>query len=104
MSPEVSYVVESLGAVAAFGGALFVATWALRRVGLPASRGLLEVIARQPLDGRRAIYLVRVGRRVLVVGASEGGLTRLGTTTLDALGHPAAIEASKRLASASPHP
>ena len=48
-------------------------------------RGALEILARQPLDGRRANYLVRVGKRVLIVGASDGALTRLGSTSLAAI-------------------
>ncbi|MGZ3475300.1 MAG: hypothetical protein ACXWUG_14180, partial [Polyangiales bacterium] len=62
MSPEATYVVESLFTVALFGGALYAALWGLRRVQGGGPRGPLEVIARQPLDGRRAIYLVRVGK------------------------------------------
>jgi flagellar biogenesis protein FliO len=85
MSPEAAYVVESLVTVAAFGGALYVALWGLRKMSAGAPKGPLEVIARTPLDGRRAIYLVRVGKRVLVVGATDGALTRLGSTSLAAI-------------------
>ena len=85
MSPEATYVLESLATVAVFGGALFLATWGMRRLGGVRARGPLEVLARQPLDGRRSIYLVRVGKRVLIVGASESALTRLGSTSLDAI-------------------
>jgi flagellar protein FliO/FliZ len=85
MSPEATYVVESLITVTLFGGALYGASWALRRVQGGSSRGPLEVIARRPLDGRRAIYLVRVGKRVLVVGATDGALTKLGSTSLEAI-------------------
>lgn len=85
MSPEVTYVLESLGTIAVFGGALWLATVGLRRLSGERPRGPLEILARQQLDGRRAIYLVRVGQRVLVVGASDGALTRLGSTTLDAV-------------------
>ncbi len=88
MSPEATYVLESLGTVAVFGGALWAAAWGLRRLGLPRGGGPLQVLARQPLDGRRAIYLVRVGKRVLVVGAGDGALTRLGSTSMEALGLP----------------
>ncbi|MBI2392962.1 MAG: flagellar biosynthetic protein FliO [Deltaproteobacteria bacterium] len=85
MSPEVTYVLESLGTIAVFGGALWIATVGFRRLAFERARGPLEILARQPLDGRRAIYLVRVGKRVLVVGASDGALTRLGSTTLEAV-------------------
>ncbi|MBM4361432.1 MAG: flagellar biosynthetic protein FliO, partial [Deltaproteobacteria bacterium] len=40
--------------------------------------GPLELVATLPLGGRRAVHLIRVEGRVLVVGASEAGLTRLG--------------------------
>ena len=86
MSPEATYVLQSLGTVAVFGVALWGVTWGLRRIGATSSNGPLQVLARQPLDGRRAIYLVRVGKRVLVVGAGDGALTRLGATTIEALG------------------
>ncbi len=56
------------------------AAWVLLRLGhrkVASERGVLELVARLPLEGRRAIYLVRAGRRVLVVGGSESGLTQL---------------------------
>src|SRR6185436_5900515 len=85
MSPEVTYVLQSLGTVVVFGGALYLAAWGIRRMGVSARGGPLEILARQPLDGRRAIYLVRVGKRVLVVGATDGALTRLASTSLESL-------------------
>lgn len=85
MSPEATYVLESLGTIAVFGGALYVATWGLRRLSGQRAGGPLEILARQPLDGRRAVYLVRVGKRVLIIGATDGALTRLGSTSLDAI-------------------
>ena len=85
MSPEATYVLESLATIAVFGGALYAATWGVRRLSGPRGRGPLEVLAKQPLDGRRAIFLVRVGKRVLIVGSSDGALTRLGSTSLAAI-------------------
>jgi flagellar biogenesis protein FliO len=85
VSPEATYVLQSLATVALFGGALWVALRGLRRVGASPRNGPLEILARQPLDGRRAIYLVRVGKRVLVVGATDGSLTRLASTSLESL-------------------
>jgi flagellar biogenesis protein FliO len=35
-------------------------------------------MGRLPLDARRSVYLVKVGTLEYVVGASEGGRTRLG--------------------------
>lgn len=93
MSPEATYVLESLGTIAVFGGALYLATWGLRRIGAGRARGPLEVLARQPLDGRRAVYLIRVGKRVLIVGASESSLTRLGSTSLESIEKELSIDA-----------
>jgi flagellar biogenesis protein FliO len=85
MSPEAVYVVESLATIVVFGGALWVAAWGMRRVSGERGKGPLEILARQTLDARRSIYLVRVGRRVLVVGATDASLTRLGSTSLEAV-------------------
>jgi flagellar biogenesis protein FliO len=35
-------------------------------------------LARLPLDGRRAVYLVRVAETIYVLGASENALSKLG--------------------------
>lgn len=59
---------------------------ASRRIGLGAASGPLELVGRLPLDARRAIYLVRVGPQVLVVGASDGGLVKLSELALSDLG------------------
>jgi len=67
-------VVLAMGALAAF---------VLRRSQAPERRGPLERIAALPLDARRAIYLVGIGDQVIVVGASEGGLTKLGEMPRD---------------------
>jgi len=75
-----AYLVQtawSLVAVLALGA---LAVFALRRshgFGARASRGPLERLASLPLDARRAIYLVAIGESVIVIGASEGGLTKL---------------------------
>lgn len=82
MSPEATYVLESLATIAVFGGALYAATWGLRRIQGHRPAGPLEILAKQPLDGRRSVYLVRVGKRVLIVGATDTSLTRLGSTSL----------------------
>ena len=50
-----------------------------RKLGVGRGHGPLRLVGHLPLDARRGIFLVRVGdSRVLVVGAAEGGLTKLG--------------------------
>ncbi len=68
----------ALGAVCVL--AWVVLRWAARRgVGVGPSRGRIRVIERIPLDPRRALYLVKVGDRILLVGAGEGGAPALLT-------------------------
>ena len=38
----------------------------------------MELLARLPLEARRSVYVVRVLDQVLILGASEAGLTKLG--------------------------
>lgn len=48
-----------------------------RRLGVSANAGPVGLVGRLALDAKRSVYLVRVGRRVLVLGGSEAGLTSL---------------------------
>src|SRR5688500_7599061 len=45
--------------------------------GSGAARGLVRVVARQPLEPRRSLYVVAVAGKVLLLGSSEAGLTVL---------------------------
>lgn len=50
-----------------------VLRWASRRgLGIHGGRGRVQVLERTPLEPRRALYLVRIGDRVLLLGAGEG--------------------------------
>ncbi len=64
----------ALGAVCIL--AWVVLRWSARR-GLGVGRGRVRVLERVPLDGRRSLYLIEVGARVLLVGAGEGGAPAL---------------------------
>ena len=65
---------------------------ALRRVGVGKIGGPLELVARLPLEGRRAVYLVRVGETVYVLAASENALQKLGEMPREALPREATAE------------
>lgn len=78
MSPYATYIVETFVTLLVVCGLAFVVLYGARRLGVGKPRGPLSLVGHLPIDARRAIYLVRVGKQVLVVGASEGGLTRLG--------------------------
>ncbi len=48
---------------------------------LPRQKGsvnVMKVIDRLPLDGRRMIYLVEIGKKVLVLAATDGGISKVG--------------------------
>jgi flagellar protein FliO/FliZ len=86
MSPVATYIVETLVTLLGVVALAVVILYGGRRLGIGRPSGPLELVGRLPLDARRAVYLVRVGKLVYVVGASEGGLTRLGE--LDAASVP----------------
>ena len=65
-----------LGLVAA---AALVARKVLRGSPLVApAGGAIELLGRRPLGGRQDLYLVAIGKRVLLVGSTKDGLTTLG--------------------------
>lgn len=78
MSPLSRYVVETLVTLLAVVALCVVLLSALRRVGVGKTGGPLELLARLPLEGRRAVYLVRAGETVYVLAASESSLAKLG--------------------------
>lgn len=78
MTPFGTYIVETLVTLVAVVVLAILVLVAARRFGLGRPLGPLEVVGRLPLDGRRAVYLVRVVNRVYVLGASEAGIEKLG--------------------------
>ena len=85
MSPVSAYVVETLVTLLGVAVLAVLVLYGGRRLGVGRPAGPLELLGRLPLDARRAVYLVKVGKLVYVVGASEGGLTRLGEIDADAV-------------------
>jgi flagellar protein FliO/FliZ len=85
MSPVTTYIVETLVTLAGVVVLAVLVLYGGRRLGVGRPSGPLQLMGRLPLDARRAVYLIRVGRLVYVVGASEGGLTRLGELDADAV-------------------
>jgi flagellar biogenesis protein FliO len=84
--PVVSYVVQTLVMVVAICALAVLVLYGARRIGVGRPSGPLALVGRLPLDGRRAVYLVRVGEMVYVVGASEAGLEKLGEISRRELG------------------
>jgi flagellar biosynthetic protein FliO len=89
------YGAELAQTLMALAGVCALAWWLLRwgaRRGLGAlagpGAGRVEVLERTTLDARRAIFLVRIGARVLVVGAGDQSLSLLTEMRDDELPPP----------------
>ena len=85
MTPLSRYVVETLVTLLAVVALCILLLSALRRVGVGKPGGPLELLARLPLEGRRAVYLVRAGETVYVLAASESALAKLGEMPREAV-------------------
>jgi flagellar biogenesis protein FliO len=94
MSPLGSYILETLLTLFAICVLAVGVLYAGRRAGVGRSAGPLELVGRLPLEGRRAVYLVRIGRTVLVLGGSEAGLNKLGELSSDGLSFPVQVASS----------
>ncbi len=51
--------------------------WGLPRFVAPASSGPIQIVARQSLEPRKTLYIVRTGGRDLLLAASESGVSVL---------------------------
>jgi flagellar protein FliO/FliZ len=85
MSPLATYLVETLITLMAVVALAVLVLYGGRKLGLGRPVGPLELVGRLPIDARRAVYLVRVGELVYILGASEAGLTRLGEVDAESL-------------------
>jgi flagellar biogenesis protein FliO len=88
------YLIETLVTLLAVCTLAIAVLWGARRLGVGRPRGPIELRGHLPLDGRRSIYLVKVGDQVFVVGVGEGGFTKLGEFPADELPVPAAPRGS----------
>jgi len=71
---------RTLGALAVVAGLIFAARWFLRRWGAsgPAGRaGPMEVLARASVAPRQQLLLVRLGKRLVLIGAGGGTMSTL---------------------------
>lgn len=88
VSPLASYILQTFVTLLAVCGLAVVVLYGARRLGVGRARGPLELVGQLPLDARRSIYLIRVADQVMVVGASEAGITRLGEVAASSLPDP----------------
>jgi flagellar biogenesis protein FliO len=73
-----SYVIESIALLSIIAVLAVLVTLGARRAGVGRALGPVELLARLPLEARRSVYVVRVVDRILILGASEAGLIKLG--------------------------
>jgi flagellar biogenesis protein FliO len=73
-----AYILETFVTLVGVCALALVVLWGARRLGVGRPTGPIELYGHLPLDARRAIYLVRVGTQVFIVGVGEGGFTKLG--------------------------
>lgn len=85
-SPLADYLLESAAVLVVVIGLGALVLHAARRAGVARSAGPLELLARLPLEARRSVYVVRVLDQVLILGASEAGLSKLGELPESAVG------------------
>jgi flagellar biogenesis protein FliO len=92
MTPLTQYVIETLVTLLAIVALAVLVLMGARRAGMGRAGGPLELVGRLPLDARRAVYLVRVGATIYVVGASEAGIAKLGEVSESSLDLPTQAE------------
>jgi len=85
MGSYAGYLLETFVTLVVVCVLAFVVLYGARRFGIGRATGSIRLVGQLPLDARRAIYLVKIGEQVIVVGASEGGLTKLGEMPADAV-------------------
>ena len=73
-----AYLVETLVTLLAVCALAVAVLWGAKRIGLGRPTGPIELVGHLPLDARRAVYLVRVGAQVFVIGMGESGMMKLG--------------------------
>jgi flagellar biogenesis protein FliO len=78
VTPLGHYIVQTLVTLAGVVALAVLVLYAARRVGIGKTSTALELVGRLPLDPRRAVYLVRVGSTIYVLGASEHAISKLG--------------------------
>lgn len=78
MSSYGAYLLQTLLLLVVVSALAVFVLFSAKKLGIGRPDGPIELVGRLPLDARRAVYLVKVGTEVLVVGASEAGLTKLG--------------------------
>jgi flagellar biogenesis protein FliO len=78
MPSYATYLAETVLTLLLVCGAAFVVLLGAKRLGIGRANGPVSLLGQLPLDARRSVYLIKIAEKVLVVGASEGGMVKLG--------------------------
>ena len=97
-----SYLLETFLMLVCVCGAAWAVLFGAKKLGFGRAKGPISLLGQLPLDARRSVFLVRVGPRVLVVGASEAGLTKLSELDADELLGAGATASAATAPAASP--
>ena len=100
MAGTAAQLLQALAALAAVCilAVVLLKAAASRGWGTGAGKGPVRVLQRIPLEGRRSLYLVQAGRRILLVGTGESG----GPTLLLELGEQELAGGLNTIASSEP--
>jgi flagellar biogenesis protein FliO len=77
VSPIATYMLQTGLTLVGVVLLAWLVLYTTRKLGGPPVGGPLQLLGRLPLEGRRAVYLVKVDDRVLVLGSSEAGISKL---------------------------
>ncbi len=78
MSPLATYVVETLVTLVAIVALSVLVLYGARRLGVGKPSGPMQLVGRLPIDARRSVYLVQIGKVIYVLGSGDNGLNKLG--------------------------
>ncbi|HZU81508.1 MAG TPA: flagellar biosynthetic protein FliO [Polyangiaceae bacterium] len=95
-SSYTGYIIETFATLLGVCALALIVLWGARRLGLGRASGPIELYGHLPLDGRRAVYLVKVGANVFVVGVDPGGFTKLGEVAASELSAPSPVPRTTR--------
>jgi len=85
MADAAGYIVQTLLTLLGVAALAVLILYIARRGGAGGRRGPIELVGRLPLEGRRAVYLVRVHDKTFVVAGSDAGFTKIGEFPSDEL-------------------
>lgn len=77
MAPATEYMLNTGLTLAVILLLAWLLVYAAKRWERTAPRGPLELLGTLRLEGRRAVYLVRIGERTVALGATEGGMIKV---------------------------